>query len=98
MYFDWDCDHVLHHANNYHKHICAESLYINLKANNINDESANFHAIYRNVLKHEWNLNPLLDFLEFVFLLPALVPVQLLAHHSVYPIINRYLRHNIHII
>jgi len=34
---------------------------------------------------------PLLDFLEFVILLPALVPVDLLAHHSVYPIIDRNL-------
>jgi len=36
---------------------------------------------------------PLLDFLEFVILLPALVPVDLPAHHSVYPIIDRKLSH-----
>jgi len=32
---------------------------------------------------------PSVDFLEFVILLPVLVLVDLLAHHSVYPIINR---------
>ena len=37
------------------------------------------------------NYNPLFDFLQFVFLLPALVLVHLLAHHSVYPIISRHL-------
>jgi len=36
---------------------------------------------------------PLLDFLEFDILLPPLVFVELLAHHSVYPIIDRYLPH-----
>jgi len=37
---------------------------------------------------------PLLDFLEFVIiLLTALVPVDLLVHHSVYLIIDRYLPH-----
>jgi len=35
----------------------------------------------------------LLDFLLFVILLPGLVLVELLAHHSVYPIIDRYLPH-----
>jgi len=36
---------------------------------------------------------PSLDCLEFVVLLPALVTVGLLAHHSVYRIIDRYLPH-----
>jgi len=36
---------------------------------------------------------PLLDFLEFAILFTALVLVDLLAYHSVYPIINRYLPH-----
>jgi len=50
--FDWDCSHVLHHINSYHKRIFLESLYINLKTTTINDKSANFLAIYHNVLKH----------------------------------------------
>jgi len=36
---------------------------------------------------------PLLDFLEFVIFLPALVLVDLLAQRSVYPIIDHYLPH-----
>jgi len=36
---------------------------------------------------------PLLDFLEFIILLTALVLVGLLAYHPVYPIIDRYLPH-----
>jgi len=36
---------------------------------------------------------PLLDFFELAISLPALVLVDLLAHHSVYPIIDRYLSH-----
>jgi len=35
----------------------------------------------------------LLDFLEFAILLTALVLVELLAYHSVCPIIDRYLAH-----
>ena len=34
-----------------------------------------------------------IDFREFVILMPALVLVELLAHHSVHPIIDRYLPH-----
>jgi len=51
--FNWDYAHVLHRVNNCHKRIFLESLYINLKTNTVNDKSANFPAIYYNVLKHE---------------------------------------------
>jgi len=51
--FNWDYAHVLHCLNNYHNRIFLESLYINLKTNTVNDKSANFPAIYYNVLKHE---------------------------------------------
>jgi len=34
-----------------------------------------------------------IDFLEFVILMPALVLAELLALHSVHPIIYRYLPH-----
>jgi len=51
--FIWDYAHVLHRVNNYHKRILLEYLYINLKTNTVDDESANFPAIYYNVLKHE---------------------------------------------
>ena len=34
-----------------------ESLYITLKTNTMNDNRADFPAIYHNVLKHEWNLS-----------------------------------------
>ena len=36
---------------------------------------------------------PSIDFLEFVILMPILVLVELLARHSVYLIIDRYLPH-----
>jgi len=39
----------------------------------MNDTSGNVLAVYQSDLKHEWNLYPLLDFLEFVILLAALV-------------------------
>jgi len=57
--FNWDYAHVLHHVNSYHKRIVLESLYINLKTNTVtvNDKSANFPAIYYNVLKHERSLS-----------------------------------------
>jgi len=51
--FNWDYVHVLHHVNNYHKRIFLESLYVNLKTDIENYKSANFPAIYYNVLKHE---------------------------------------------
>jgi len=51
--FNWVHAHVLHRVNNYHKRIFLESLYNNLKTNTVNDKSANFPAIYYNVLKHE---------------------------------------------
>ena len=55
--FNWDYPQVLHHVNNYHKRIFLESLYIDLKTNTVNDKSANFPAIYYNVLKHERSLS-----------------------------------------
>jgi len=55
--FNWDCAHVLHHVNSFHKSIFLESFYINLKTNTVNDKSANFPAIYYNVLKHELSLS-----------------------------------------
>ena len=55
--FNWDYAHVLHHVNSYHERIFLESLYINLKTNTVNDKSANFPAIYYNVLKHERSLS-----------------------------------------
>jgi len=55
--FNWDYAHVLHHINSYHKRIFSESLYINKKTNTVNDKSANFPAIYYNVLKHERSLS-----------------------------------------
>jgi len=55
--FNWDYAHVLHHVKSYHERIFLESLYINLKTNTVNDKSANFPAIYYNVLKHERSLS-----------------------------------------
>jgi len=55
--FNWDYGHVLHYVNSYHKRIFLESLYITLKTNTVNDKSANFPAIYYNVLKHERSLS-----------------------------------------
>jgi len=53
----------------------------------MNDKSANLPDIYHNVVKRE--IHPLFDFHEFFILLIALVLADLLAHHSVYCIIDR---------
>ena len=45
-----------------------------------------FITISQNMCK----MYPSLDVLEFVILLTALVPVCLVAHHSIYLIIDRY--------
>jgi len=57
------------------------------ETNTMNDKSANLPDIYHNVVKRE--IHPLFDFHEFFILLIALVLADLLAHHSVYCIIDR---------
>jgi len=59
----------------------------------MNDKTAEFPAIYRNILNNMSGICLLLDFLRFVILLPLLVLVDLLARHSVYPMIDRCVPH-----
>jgi len=54
--FNWNCAHVLHDVNSYHKHV-FQNFVFNLKTNTVNDKSANFPAIYYNVLKDERNVS-----------------------------------------
>ena len=81
--FNWDYAHVLHRVNNYHKRIFLESLYIILKTNTVNDESATFPPIYYNVLKHEWSLSVIYPTLSLSSYWPPLrLEIHQLSQHS----------------
>jgi len=58
----------------------------------MNDKSANVQ-VFIIISYNMTEIYALLDFLEFFISLPALVLVDLLAHHLLYPIIDRSLPH-----